>query len=51
MPSRKGLDDIIIARKLIHSMDKKNGRIGFMVVKVDLAKAYTALSGVLSTRF
>lgn len=46
MPSRKGLDDIIIARKLIHSIDKKNGRIGFMVVKVDLAKAYTALSGV-----
>ena len=43
VPGRKGLDNIIIAQELIHSIDKKKGRMGFMVVKIDLAKAYDRL--------
>ena len=37
---RKWLDNIIIAQELIHSLDNKKGSMGFMVVKVDLTKAY-----------
>ena len=40
MPGRRGLDNIIIAQELIHSLDNKKGSMGFMAVKVDLAKAY-----------
>ena len=40
MPRRRGLDNIIIAQELIHSLDNKKGSMGFMAVKVDLAKAY-----------
>ena len=43
VPGRKGLDNIIIAQELIHSIDKKKGRFGFMAVKIDLAKAYDRL--------
>lgn len=43
VPRRKGLDNIIIARELIYSLDNKKGRMGFMAVKVDLAKAYDRL--------
>ena len=40
VPGRRGLDNIIIAQELIHSLDKKKGKGGFMTIKVDLAKAY-----------
>ena len=43
VPGRKGLDNIIIAQELIHSIDKKKGRFGFMAIKIDLAKAYDRL--------
>ena len=43
VPGRKGLDNIIIAQELIHSIDKKKGRFWFMAVKIDLAKAYDRL--------
>ena len=34
---RRGLDNIIIAQKLIHSIDNKRGKEGYMAIKVDLA--------------
>ena len=40
VPRRRGLDNILIAQDLIHSLDNKKGRVGFMAIKVDLAKAY-----------
>ena len=40
VPRRRGLDNILIAQELIHSLDNKKGRVGFMAIKVDLAKAY-----------
>ena len=43
MPGGIGLDNIIIAQELIHPIDKKKGWMGFMAVKVDLAKAYDRL--------
>lgn len=52
MPGRKGLGNIIITQELIHSIDKKKGRMRFMAVKVDLAMAYdSALSELLYTGF
>ena len=43
VPGRRGLDNIIIAQELIHSLDNKKGIDGFMVTKVDLAKDYDRL--------
>ena len=43
MPGRRGLDNVVIAQELIHTLDKKKGKVGFMVIKVDLAKAYDRL--------
>ena len=43
VPRRRGLDNILIAQELIHSLDNKNGRVGFMAIKVDLAKAYDCI--------
>ena len=43
MLGRRGLDNVLIAQKLIHSIDKKNGRMGYMAIKVDLEKAYDKL--------
>ena len=46
VPGRKGLDNIVIAQELLHSLDTKKGKVGFMAVKVDLAKAYDRLEWV-----
>ena len=43
VPGRRGLDNIIIAQKLIHSIDNKRGKEGYMAIKVDLEKAYDLL--------
>ncbi|XP_052290822.1 uncharacterized protein LOC127900258 [Citrus sinensis] len=37
-------ENIVIAQEVIHSMRKKTGAKGFMVIKVDLEKAYDRLS-------
>ena len=41
--SRQGVDTIIIAQELIHSMARKKGRGGVMAIKLDLEKAYDRL--------
>ena len=40
---RRGLDNVIIAQDLIHSLKNRRGRERFMVVKIDLEKAYDKL--------
>ena len=40
---RRGLDNVVVAQELIHSLDKNMGRVGFMAIKVDLVKAYDRL--------
>ena len=43
VPGRRGLDNVVIAQELLHSLDTKKGKVGFMAIKVDLAKAYDCL--------
>ena len=34
---------MMIAQELFHALDKKKGKTGFMVIKLDLEKAYDRL--------
>ena len=43
MLGRRGLDNVVVAQELIHILDRKKGKIRFMAIKVDLAKAYDRL--------
>ncbi|KAK9987983.1 hypothetical protein SO802_028222 [Lithocarpus litseifolius] len=43
VPRRRGVDNAIIVQKLIHSMKKIKGKGGYMVLKIDLEKAYDKL--------
>ncbi|KAK9990873.1 hypothetical protein SO802_025858 [Lithocarpus litseifolius] len=43
VPGRRGLDNVVIAQELIHSIDLKKGNNSFMAIQVDLAKAYDRL--------
>ena len=40
---RRGINNVIIAQELIYSLRKRKGRTGYMVVKIDLEKAYDIL--------
>ncbi|XP_061358638.1 uncharacterized protein LOC133302833 [Gastrolobium bilobum] len=41
---RQSTDNIIIAQETVHSMKEKKGRKGWMMIKVDLEKAYDRLN-------
>lgn len=41
---RQASDNIIVAQELLHTIRNKTGKKGFMVVKVDLEKAYDQVS-------
>jgi len=43
VPGHKGIDNVIIAQEIIHSLGKKKGRTGYMALKIDLEKAYDKL--------
>ncbi|KAK9988211.1 hypothetical protein SO802_028450 [Lithocarpus litseifolius] len=43
VPGRKGVDNAIIAQEIIHTVSRKKGKIGHMIIKVDLEKAYDRL--------
>ena len=43
VPGRKGVDNAVIAQELIHTISRKKGKVGYMVVKIDLEKAYDRL--------
>ena len=40
---KKGIENAIIAQEVIHSISKKRGKEGYMVLKIDLEKAYDKL--------
>ena len=40
---RKGIDNVIIAQEIIHSLGKKRWKTGYMALKIDLEKAYDKL--------
>lgn len=43
VPGRRGLNNILIAQELIHSIYNEKGKTGYMAIKVDLEKAYNRL--------
>ena len=43
VPGRKQIDNAFIVQEVIHTMSRKRGRCGFMVVKIDLEKIYDRL--------
>ena len=43
VPGRKGIDNVIIAQEIIHSLGKKKGKTRYMALKIDLEKAYDKL--------
>ena len=43
VPGRRGVDNVVIAQELPYTMDRMKGREGYIVVKVDLEKAYDRL--------
>ena len=43
VPGRKGMDNVIIAQEIIHSLSRKKGNTGYMAIKIDLEKAYDKL--------
>ena len=44
VPGRQSSDNILVAQEVMHSMRFKTGEKGFMVIKVDLEKAYDRLN-------
>ena len=40
VPRRKGIDNAIIVQEIIHTVGRKSGKMGNMVIKIDLEKAY-----------
>jgi hypothetical protein len=44
VPGRNIHENIIVAREMMHSMNKMNGKKGAFAIKVDLAKAYDKIS-------
>ena len=43
VPRRKGIDNVLIVQELFYALDRKKGKEGYMVIKVDLEKAYNRL--------
>lgn len=43
VPRRIGLDNMIITQEIINSMSLKKGKVGYMVIKIDLEKTYDIL--------
>ncbi|KAK9232243.1 hypothetical protein WN943_022488 [Citrus x changshan-huyou] len=46
VPGRHITENIIIAQEVIHTMRRKSGKIGQMLIKVDLEKAYDRLTSI-----
>ena len=43
VPGHKGINNVIIAQEVIHSLGKKKGMTGYKALKIDLEKAYDKL--------
>lgn len=44
LPGRSTLDNIILTQEVVHYMNRKKGKKGLMVIKLDLHKAYDIVS-------
>jgi hypothetical protein len=44
VPGRNIHENIVVAKEMVHSMNKMKGRKGYFAIKVDLSKAYDKLS-------
>jgi hypothetical protein len=44
IPGRSIHENIVVAKEMVHSMNKMKGRKGYFAIKVDLSKAYDKLS-------
>ena len=51
VPGRKGLDNAIMAQEIIHSISRKRGNVGYMVIKINVEKAMIGLSGLSLGKF
>lgn len=51
IPGCQTTDNIFIAQECLHSLRRKKGRTGVMMVKIDLEKAYVILTGFSCKRF
>lgn len=40
IPSRSIHDNIVVAQEMMHSMRRMQGKVGYIIIKVDLSKAY-----------
>lgn len=50
VPKRQGIDNVVILQEVIHTLRNKRGRKGYIIVKLDLEKAYDRLEwGFLRT--
>lgn len=43
VPRRQITDNIVIVQEMLHTMRKKQGRVGYMAIKIDFEKAYDRL--------
>ncbi|GKV14797.1 hypothetical protein SLEP1_g25615 [Rubroshorea leprosula] len=43
IPGRQGMDNVLILQELVYSFKKKTGKVGDMICKLDLEKAYDRL--------
>ena len=43
-PERQIIENVVIYKKVLHSMRKRNSRKGIMTIKIDLEKTYDRLS-------
>lgn len=44
VPGRQATNNIVVLQKLIHSLWKKKGKMGGMIAKIDLEKAYDRIN-------
>ncbi|MCH79377.1 putative non-LTR retroelement reverse transcriptase [Trifolium medium] len=44
VPGRNIHENIVVAKEMLHSMNKTTGKMGYFAIKVDLSKAYDKLS-------
>lgn len=43
IPGRKGVDNVVVVQELIHTISRKKGKGGYMIIKMDIEKAYDKL--------
>lgn len=43
VPGRSTIDNVVILQEMLHSMNSMKGRKGYMILKLDLEKAYDCL--------